>query len=409
MLTREARVAFGAARASRLLTVDSPLVHPRALIDSFQRTSPFDFVVAAAAFVGLLISPARRFGGSHVDLSVLALSAATSLPLIVRSTFPVAVLILVMSGLLGCLAVFPAQIAAVGIAMVTVFTVGYQGRRLRSLIVGAAMAPVVAIAAAISTHGRAGVGETVARLALILAALAVGDALRGRRALVEVGQQVAERAREAAARRYFDEERLRLARELHDTVAHTLVGINVRAAAAAHSQRNDPGEELAVLEEIKLSSAEALTELRATLKLLRLQTEDAPMAPLQSLEDLPNLVDRVAGTGLRVALRFDAIPARVPTSVSHAAYRIVQESLTNVLRHSDANQAVVTVGFAGGRLTVEIDDDGSEANTETARSGHGIQGMVERATALGGICEAGAKTDGGWHVLAELPTPGTSS
>ncbi len=303
---------------------------------------------------------------------------------------------------------FHPNVAAVLIVMLAVFTVGLQGRRVRSLLVGAAMAPVVTVAAAITTVNRpVGAGETVARLALILGALAAGDAWRGRRALITAAAEEAERERDAVAQHRFDQERLRLAHELHDTIAHTLVAINVRAAAAAHHQRNEPGEGLTALEEIKRSSADALTDLRSTLTLLGSAQEGAPLRPAQSFEDLQELVDGVAGAGIDVELRIDGVSG-VPTSIAHAAYRIIQESLTNVLRHSSAEHAVVRVSLAGQTLTLQIDDDGRAVDPDTGYPGQGLRGMTERAAALGGHCEAGVAPSGGWRVHARLPTAGTA-
>jgi signal transduction histidine kinase len=160
---------------------------------------------------------------------------------------------------------------------------------------------------------------------------------------------------------------------------------------------------LAALEEIKATSAEALAELRSTLRMLRPSASGAPMRPAQSLADLEDLLARVGGAGLTVDLVFDADPESVPRPVGHAAYRIVQEALTNVLRHSDATQATVHVTQAKALLELEITDNGRPVVSSQAVSGHGLQGMTERADALGGSCEAGVADDGGWRVHALLP------
>jgi signal transduction histidine kinase len=232
--------------------------------------------------------------------------------------------------------------------------------------------------------------------------LAAGDARRGRRALTQAVAEETERERETAAVHRFDEERLRLAHELHDTVAHALVGINTRAAAAVHLQRRQPNESFDALEEIMRSSADALAELRSTLKILRPATDEAPLRPAQSLADLEELVDGVRGAGLDVELQRDAIPQNLPAATAHGAYRIVQESLTNVLRHSSARRAVVRVAVVEDCLTVEVLDDGPAAPDHSTATGNGLQGMTERAAALGGRCEAG-RAAGGWRVRASLP------
>jgi signal transduction histidine kinase len=363
-----------------------------------------DVAWAAAAFVSLLADPGLGWDGGHLNGAAVVLAAATSLPLVVRRRYPLGALVAVAAGLLACLAVFHPNVAAVGVIMFALYTVGLQGRRLRSLLVAAAMAPVVTAAVAITSKAGLEAGATLARLALLLAALAAGDARRGRLALIEARTEETERRREAAAVHRFDEERLRLAHELHDTIAHSLVGINTQAAAAVHLQRREPNESLHALENIVRSSADALAELRSTLKIVRPPAGEAPLRPAQSLADLPELVDGVAGAGVKVDLQLDAIPREIPAATAHGAYRIVQESLTNILRHSDADHAIVRVALAGDDLTVEVLDDGGVASADSAAAGHGLRGMTERAVALGGRCEAGVAPGGGWRVRASLPT-----
>jgi signal transduction histidine kinase len=364
-----------------------------------------DVTWAVAAFVSLLADPGLGWDGGHLNAAAVVLAAATSLPLVVRRRYPLGALVAVAAGLLACLAVFHPNVAAVGVIMFALYTVGLQGRRLRSLLVAAAMAPVVTAAVAITSKAGLEAGATLARLALLLAALAAGDARRGRLALVQARTEETERRREAAAVHRFDEERLRLAHELHDTIAHSLVGINTQAAAAVHLQRRkQPNESLNALENIVRSSADALAELRSTLKIVRPPAGEAPLRPAQSLADLPELVDGVAGAGLKVDLRLDAMPRDIPAATAHGAYRIVQESLTNVLRHSDADHAIVRVAMADDHLAVEVLDDGRVPSADSPAAGHGLRGMTERAAALGGHCEAGVAPDGGWRVTASLPT-----
>jgi signal transduction histidine kinase len=274
---------------------------------------------------------------------------------------------------------------------------------LRSLLVAAAMAPVVTAAVVITSKAGLEAGATLARLALLLAALTAGDARRGRLALVQAKAAETERQREAAAVHRFDEERLRLAHELHDTIAHSLVGINTRAAAAVHLQRKRPNESFDALEDIVRSSADALAELRSTLKIVRPAAGEAPLRPAQSLADLHELVDGVRGAGVDIDLQLDAMQQDIPAATAHGAYRIVQESLTNILRHSNATRAIVRVALIDDQLTVDVLDDGHAAPRHSPASGHGLQGMTERATALGGHCQAGVAPDGGWRVRARLP------
>ncbi len=376
------------------------------VLRAYEAAPELDVAFALAAFAGLLVDPVLRGTGVHLSVGTSVLAGVTALPLVVRRRYPLAVLTAVSAGLLACLAVFRPNVAAVGIVMLAVYTVGIQGRRGRSLIVATAMAPLVAAAVVVSGSTGFEPGTTVARLALVLVALAAGDARRGRRALAQAAAEKVEREREAATRHRFDAERLRLAHELHDTVAHTLVAINVRAAAASHRQRAQPDEGLAALEEIKRSSADALAELRSTLKILRPSGGKAPLRPTQGLVDLRELVDGVGGAGVDIDLQLDPVPRELPEAIAHAAYRIVQESLTNVLRHSGAAHAVVRVTLAEDVLTVETHDDGPTAPSHPTPPGQGLQGMAERAAAVGGHCEAGVGPGGGWRVRARLPARG---
>jgi signal transduction histidine kinase len=370
---------------------------------AFREAPEVDVTWALAAFVSLLADPGLGWDGGQLNAAAVVLAGATSLPLVVRRRYPLGALIAVTAGLLACLAVFHPNVAAVGIIMFVLYTLGLQGRRLRSLLVAAAMAPVVTAAVVITSKAGLEPGATLARLALLLAALAAGDARRGRLALVQARAEEIERQREAAAVHRFDEERLRLAHELHDTIAHTLVGINTQAAAAVHLQRKQPNESLGALADIVQSSADALAELRSTLKIVRPAEGQAPLRPAQSLADLQDLVDRVGGAGVDIELQLDATPQDVPAATAHGAYRIVQESLTNVLRHSDAKRATVRVALLEDELTVEVLDDGHAAPRDSVAAGHGLQGMKERAAALGGHCEAGVARGGGWRVRAILP------
>jgi signal transduction histidine kinase len=362
-----------------------------------------DVTWALAAFAALLADPGLGWDSGHLSVAAVVLAGATSLPLVVRRSYPLGTLVLVTAGLLACLAVFHPNIAAVGIIMVVLYTVGLQGRRLRTLIVAAAMAPVVAAAVVITSKEGFTAGATLARLALLLAALAAGDALRGRLALVNARAEETEREREATAVHRFDEERLRLAHELHDTIAHTLVGINTQAAAAVHLQREHPNESFDALQDIVRSSADALAELRSMLKIVRPAADEAPLRPAQTLADLRELVDGVRGPEMDVDLQLDAIPREIPAATAHGAYRIVQESLTNILRHSDAKRVTVRVALVEDQLIVEVLDDGRAALCDSRAPGQGLQGMTERAAALGGRCEAGVAPDGGWRVRARLP------
>ena len=202
---------------------------------------------------------------------------------------------------------------------------------------------------------------------------------------------------------------MRIARELHDVLAHSLSQINVQAGVGLHLIDRDPEQGRAALANIKAASKTALDEVRSVLGVLRDEAAGAaPLVPEPGLAQLPALVDGMREQGVAVALELrlpeGAEPAR---AVELAAYRIVQESLTNVLRHAGGGAARVAVGVEGRMLVLTIDDDGSARTTPPqgrgAGGGRGLEGMRERAALLGGRFQAGPRTGGGFGVRAELP------
>jgi signal transduction histidine kinase len=274
-------------------------------------------------------------------------------------------------------------------------------------VVGALMAPVVT--AAVFITGRTVTSlDVIVYCSLVLGALLAGETLRARQALGRALAEEAAREREAATQHRFDQERLALAHELHDVIGHALVAINVRAAAGARRARKLGNDETpTALDEVASTSAEALTELRTAVKALR-STQEGP-APLHPIQDMANLADLVAGVeaaGLAVDLEVTGKPAALPASVGHAGYRIVQEGLTNVLRHSTARRAHVRVEIGDCAVVIEVVDDGREGPAPFQSAGHGVRGMQERAAALGGTCEAGTADGAGWRVRARIPLDG---
>ncbi|MEV0667759.1 sensor histidine kinase [Actinomadura luteofluorescens] len=205
-----------------------------------------------------------------------------------------------------------------------------------------------------------------------------------------------------AERRAAGEERLRIARELHDVVGHHLSLINVQAGTSLHRFHRDPGQGEAALAAIKSSSREALRDLRATLGVLRQADEEAPTAPPPTLDGIGALLGSARSAGLTVHGRVTG-DAEPPTEVGLAAYRIVQESLTNVSRHAAAARVTVSVERGPGALLVEVADDGRGAAAHPAGPGSGVDGMRERARALGGELTAGPRPGGGFLVRARLP------
>jgi signal transduction histidine kinase len=230
----------------------------------------------------------------------------------------------------------------------------------------------------------------------VVAVVALSELVRVRRE--QWNRERAERAQ--AARRRADEERLRIARELHDVLAHSISVINVQAGVGLALLDSDPEQARTALTTIKAASKEALGEVRQVLDTLRTPGE-APRAPAPGLDRLPELVEQAASAGLTVEIEGE-VPVPAP-GTDLAAFRIVQEALTNVVRHSGSRRARVRFDHERGVLRLRIDDDGPATGADAGGSGNGLAGMRERAAALGGTIEAGPRDDGGFRVLAVLP------
>jgi signal transduction histidine kinase len=279
-----------------------------------------------------------------------------------------------------------------------------RGRRAQLL---AGLAAVGAVLVADLLHsGRPGILQTLAHVLLIAIPLLAAEAIRTHRAnlsLLTERLELAELARAQDAERRAEQERMRIATELHDVVAHTLTEINVQAAAAA--ERLAPGSARAALERIEDASHGAIGELRAILGVLRdPHTGQAPRAPSPGIENIAELVDRARDSGLEVELEVTGEqPARVSDTSALAAYRMVQESLTNARRHAPGTPVRVHLTFNARDLALQIENRASMHSNGTASTpGIGIAGMRERATAVGGSLQAGP-TPVGFAVRARLP------
>ncbi|GAA1823708.1 sensor histidine kinase [Actinomadura chokoriensis] len=239
-----------------------------------------------------------------------------------------------------------------------------------------------------------------------VAVIAIGGVVRNRRAYLREAEErarVAERGREAEARRRAVEERLRIARELHDVLGHNISLINVQATAALHGLRREPERAEDALTAIKQASKDTLREMRATLGVLRQVDEAAPVTPAPGLARLDELTSGISAAGLAIRTKIEGDPRPLPAEADLAAYRIVQEALTNVTRHSSASTATVRVGYADDEVTVSVEDDGVPSSPGASGDGSGIRGMRDRAESLGGALEAGPGPGGGFAVRARLP------
>lgn len=375
--------------------------------------------VAVAAVAALLAiggsTAAQGFdSGRPLDALAYALLVTGAAALVARHRRPVAVVAVTtviaiayyVPGYTGL--IFPAIPL-----LVALYTAVAGGRRVPAL--AGAVALVVAFALDKVVFPGATPPDVAGLLwatGFITSALVLGEMSRSRHdylRAVEARAHEAERTREEEARRRAGEERLRIARELHDAIGHSISLINVQAGVAAHLIDDQPDQARAALVTIKQTSKQALRELRDTLGALRQVDEDrAPRTPSPSLARLDELVAGMSVGGLDVRVTTEGQPRPLPAAVDGAAYRIVQESLTNVTRHAGASAAVVSIDYGRRELTVQIDDDGRGVPAGVvADGGSGIAGMRERAAATGGELRAGPRPEGGFRVRARLPLDGS--
>ncbi|TMR09557.1 sensor histidine kinase [Nonomuraea turkmeniaca] len=360
-------------------------------------------VAIAAVLAGMLITYAFR-GDRQLNVLDVVLPAITFAGLLVRHRYPVAALIVVSvsvavyyprAGLDGPLIV---------LAFMILYTAADRGHLIAAITVGAVLLLGMGLG---ELGGSRHVDDSmfIAIAGWVVAAIAFGGVTRNRRAYLEEAERRAidaERGKEEEARRRESEERLRIARELHDVLGHNISMINVQAAAALHGLKKRPEDAEEALRTIKDTSKETLRELRTTLGVLRQVDEDAPTAPADSLARIDALV---AASGLEVRTELSGPLEAVPTEVDLAAARIIREALTNVSRHSGTNKATLSVSNTSGNIMIRVEDEGPGA-TYDGGSGFGLQGMRERASALGGTLEAGPRPEGGFRVVARLPLNG---
>lgn len=295
-----------------------------------------------------------------------------------------------------------------GPVLVSVYTVAVMTDR-RTACTAASVSAAVLVGAAALWGSKPWLDpDNVATLAWTALPAAIGDGVRSRRAYVaavEERAEHAERTREQEAQRRVAAERVRIARELHDIVAHHIALINAQAGVAVHLLERRPDGILTALEDIRDTSRSALDELRVTVGLLR-QSDDpvAPRDPLPGLAQVPALLASFERVGLAVKHTRHGMAEPLDPAVDLAAYRIVQESLTNVRKHSGADHARLFLHYRPERLTITVEDDGNAApHPPQPGAGHGLIGMRERATTVGGTLHARPRPEGGFSVTAELP------
>ena len=360
-------------------------------------TAVIVLVAAVIQVMGTLFAAARQPDHRPLDLLAFVLLLLGPAALSLRRRAPLAMLPVAALATGAYLALgYPWGPVVLSFALALILTAAAGKRALAWTVAG-----IGAVALGI---GSVGSGDETALVrgfagtSWLAILVLLGEGLRLR------GERVAERhrQRETAEQAARDEYRLALARDIHDVVAHSLSLINVRASVALHLGEKDPAQFRPALETIKAASKESLAEVRQLLGVLR---EDAPFQPPRqpSLARVPELVDNARRAGLDVRLAADPSGQGIPDTIQEAAYRIVQEALTNVVRHSGARTAAVELHASNAELTVTINDDG--AGAPGVPEGNGIKGMRERVAALGGRLELGAHGTAGWGVLAVFPLP----
>jgi signal transduction histidine kinase len=354
--------------------------------------------------------------GDSVPAVLLVVALAMAAMLVRRRRPWLAVGLAAFAAALGSLAIHIPFALCAAFAM-ALYSLAAERGWLPAAIVGASAASVVLLATLINGEEAAAALFVLFCLVAVAIPLLAAIATRSRRAYlaeVETRLATAELERTAEAARAVAEERVTLARDLHDVLAHSLTVVTMQVGVASHLVESHPDRAKVALEEARLAGAAAMDELKTTLALLRGESPES-RNPVPSLADIPALVARVAATGLPVSLSADPTlgpTAGVPESVGLVAYRVVQEGLTNVVRHAGATTPTsVVLARDSGSLVVTVRDEGiaqPAAHAGNTGSGLGLTGLAERVHALGGAFTAGELAAGGFEVRAVLPVPTTN-
>lgn len=358
--------------------------------------------VAMALFLSVVVAITPHAGALD-----LAAALAGSLALVAWRRAPLAALVVSAVCMLALAAhVRPGPAAAFPV-IVAVFAAFRAGHRVATALVGTAFLGLGLMVRLPSADGSLRDLQSLSLLVGWFAAAGVtATVTRHRQAYLEEAERraaEAERTREEAARRRAGEERLRIARELHDSLTHSISIIKVQAGVAVHLARRRGEDVPPALLAIQEASGDAMRELRATLEVLRDADRSDGESLASGLDRLDDLVERARSIGLPATVTISGTRRDLPAEVDRAAYRIVQEALTNVSRHAGGAAAAVRVDYATGELVVQVDDDGEADPDAPPVPGTGLLGMRERVAALGGRLRAGPRPEGGFTVRAELP------
>jgi len=366
-----------------------------------------DWVVAVgclAAFTGPVLLGA---GSAHRPGAAAVFGVLAAAPLIVRRRWPVTVVLVLaavyVAAALADVAFTPFVSNAGPNLAIAVFTAADRSGRRWSLAAAglAGVATWASLPVAIHLHPHH--DQDAVQLVAVIVAWLAGDMVRALRGYRQQLQQVQRRQAVEELQLARAQERLRLSREVHDVVSHSLSAIAVQAGAARLVLAEQPGQAGAALSAIETASRSALDELRRLLRQIR-DPRDAEEAATPALSDLPALISKLRQAGLDVSQRSTGQPRSYGTAVEWSAYRIAQEALTNVTKHAREARTRVEIDYGTDELTVTVTDSGGPAPVRPAASGGlGIPGMRERAELLGGTLTAGPRPDGGFVVTARLP------
>ena len=361
-------------------------------------------------------SPAAAPGAAPLDAEAYLLGAVLVLPVLLRNRYPRFELLACSVLLLVYYTFDRRDISPAPLLSVPLYDAAVAGFLVAAIVIPAIYMAIGLFVVEVSNHYSAVtlINSFLPSIVVLALAIMLGDAVRTRRALAaETAERlrVAHEEREAEAARRVAEERLRIARDLHDTVAHSMATITVQAGSALHVLGDRDEKIRGALTAIRETSKHALREMRATLGQLRQGTPDGgiPVTP-GGLDRLPALRDAVTAAGAPVTIAVEGEQRPLPPAIDEVAYRILQESLTNVLRHAGpAARATVRLRYEPAALGITVTDDGTgsaAANGDGVGTGHGLTGMAERAAAVGGRVTAGPRGDGGFEVSARLPLAG---
>jgi signal transduction histidine kinase len=341
------------------------------------------------------------------DAFAYTLIVRSTLPFMLRSRYPIGVLVLTSTAVVVLSASEYNEGALPVWLLLGAATVGTR-HSLRRVAGIAAYMVVLMVLLLASQHDRNfTIWTFLVQLALFTTAFTVGTSIRSRRLRLEALEQrteALEATRAEEAKRAVSDERLHIAQELHDVLAHTLSVIAVQAGTGAHVLDSNPAEARRALDNIAAASRSSLTELRQLLGVLRAADGDAkPYVPAPRLADLDRLAGEVTAAGVPVEMTVEGSPGELTPGVELTAYRIVQEALTNVMKHAGPATAQVRLHFTPGVLEIDVTDDGRGLAARNGHHGHGLIGMQERVAMYGGTLHADAAPGGGFRVSVTLP------